>query len=188
VTDPGYFDDLYAAVDDPWGLSTSAYERRKYALTVASLPAERYRRAFEPGCAIGVLTAQLAQRCDALVAWDGASHAIRQAQQRLREPSVTFAVARVPADWPSGSFDLVLCSELLYFLDADGRAELRRRALLSLEPDGHLMAVHWRHGFDEAPSNGDEVHAELAATSGLESLVHHVEPDFRLDVWRRERR
>jgi hypothetical protein len=106
----------------------------------------------------------------------------------VREPSVTFTVARVPADWPSGSFDLVLCSELLYFLDADGRAELRRRALLSLEPDGHLMAVHWRHGFDEAPSNGDEVHAELAATSGLESLVHHVEPDFRLDVWRRERR
>ena len=48
------------------------------------------------------------------------------------------------------------------------------------------MAVHWRHGFDEAPSNGDEVHAELAATTGLESLVHHVEPDFRLDVWRRE--
>jgi hypothetical protein len=101
---------------------------------------------------------------------------------------VTFTLARVPGDWPTGMFDLVLCSELVYFLDAEGRAELYRRAFRSLEPDGQLMAVHWRHAFDEAPSNGDQVHDELAATAGLEPLVHHVEPDFRLDVWRRQAR
>ena len=59
------------------------------------------------------------------------------------------------------------------------------RTLGSLEPGGHLMAVHWRHPFAEAPSSGDEVHAELASAPGLERLVEHVEHDFLLGVWQR---
>ena len=62
--DPGYFRDRYAASPDPYGLAERWYEARKYALTVALLPRERYGAAFEPGCSIGVLTAQLAPRCD----------------------------------------------------------------------------------------------------------------------------
>ena len=185
MTDSGYFDDLYARTDDPWDLATSGYERRKYALTIAALPAGHYRRAFEPGCAIGVLTAQLVQRCDALLAWDGVPRALEQARQRVVDPRVRFELARVPSQWPPGRFDLVLCSELLYFLAAGDRTTFRDRAVQSLDPGGHLVAVHWRHAFAEAPSNGDEVHAELEATPGLERLVHHVERDFRLDVWRR---
>jgi len=61
---PGYFDALYAASPDPWAFETSAYERAKYAATLDALPARRYRRALEVGCSIGVLTRQLADRCD----------------------------------------------------------------------------------------------------------------------------
>lgn len=185
MTAPSYFDELYARTDDPWGLATAAYEARKYALTMAVLPHRRYRRAFEPGCAIGVLTGLLASRCAALLAWDGASRALEQARQRVREPHVTFEQAHVPGEWPPGRFDLVVCSELLYFLDADDRAAFRARCLESLEPDGHLIAVHWRHAFAEASGDGDAAHAELAGTAGLQRVVHHVEPDFRLDVWQR---
>ena len=35
----GYFDRLYAADPDPWGFTSRWYEQRKYALTVAALPA-----------------------------------------------------------------------------------------------------------------------------------------------------
>lgn len=185
MTGPAYFDDLYARTDDPWRLSSSAYEARKYALTLASLPRERYARVFEPGCAIGVLTGQLAARCDELIAWDGAPRAVQQARKRVQEPHVRFAVRRVPGSWPDGSFDLVLVSELLYFLDAADRAAVREQAHRSLLPEGHLVAVHWRHAFDEAPADGDEAHAELEATAGLTRVVHHVEADFRLDVWQR---
>jgi hypothetical protein len=134
-----------------------------------------------------VLTEQVALRCDELVSWDGAPRALEQARRRVVAPHVVFELARVPDQWPEGSFDLVLCSELLYFLDDAARAGFRERTLDSLEPGAHLVAVHWRHGFAEAPSNGDEAHAELAATPGLVRTVHHVEPDFRLDVWQRVR-
>ena len=41
---------------------------------------ERYASAFEPGCSIGVLTAQLAPRCDRLLACDVAAAAVESAR------------------------------------------------------------------------------------------------------------
>jgi LmbE family N-acetylglucosaminyl deacetylase len=66
------FAELYADGADPWRAG-SWYERRKRAVVLASLPRERYRRAFEPGCGTGELTRELAARCDAVLAsgWSG---------------------------------------------------------------------------------------------------------------------
>lgn len=182
MTEPSYFERLYADSGDPWRLSSSAYEARKYALTMAALPRPRYVRAFEPGCSIGVLTSLLAARCDELVAWDGAAAAVEQARERTSGSVVIAGQHRVPTDWPDGNFDLVVLSELLYYLDVGQRRRTLDLAVRSLSAGGHLVAVHWRHAFAEAPSNGDEVHAEVNASPGVMRVVQHVEPDFLLDV------
>jgi len=70
TVDAGYFRDRYVASPDPYGLAERWYEARKYAISVALLPRERYGAAFEPGCSIGVLTTMLAPRCDRLLACD----------------------------------------------------------------------------------------------------------------------
>jgi len=54
-----HFDKLYADKPDPWGLAAKWHDRRKYAITVASLPRQRYRNCYEPGCSIGELTRML---------------------------------------------------------------------------------------------------------------------------------
>jgi LmbE family N-acetylglucosaminyl deacetylase len=82
AADPSYFEALYAATDDPWGLADRFYERRKRAAVVAALPRERFRRVFEPGCANGLLTEQLARRADEVVAWDVVAAAARRTAQR----------------------------------------------------------------------------------------------------------
>jgi trans-aconitate methyltransferase len=74
---------LYRQHPDPWGYTSSWYEQRKYAITVACLPRRRYRRAFEPGCSIGVLTELLAARTDALISADFAATAVEHAKHRL---------------------------------------------------------------------------------------------------------
>jgi hypothetical protein len=71
--EPAYFDNVYAADSDPWKFASSAYERDKYAATLAAFPKPRYASAFEIGCSIGVLTSALAPRCDALLAVDAAA-------------------------------------------------------------------------------------------------------------------
>jgi 2-polyprenyl-3-methyl-5-hydroxy-6-metoxy-1,4-benzoquinol methylase len=181
VTDPGYFEQLYADSDDPWQLAERHYEQRKYDLTLAALPRLRYGRAFEPGCSIGVLTRLLAGRCDELVATDPVSRALETAQSTVEAPHVAFSRGRVPDDWPDGSFDLIVLSELLYYLSAAERLEVRAAAVRSLAPHGHLVLVHWRHSFEVATCRGDEAHAEMRGDD-LVAVVEHVETDFRLDV------
>ena len=83
VTMPtGYFDAMYQAAADPWGFEDRWYEQRKYAISLALLPAARYRRALEPGCSIGVLTRMLAARCDEVLSCDVAAAAVQAAARR----------------------------------------------------------------------------------------------------------
>ena len=66
---PEYFRRIYERNADPWQFETSGYEAGKYKETMASLPRERYERGVEIGCSIGVLTEQLAGRCEELLGW-----------------------------------------------------------------------------------------------------------------------
>lgn len=182
---PGaYFDRIYAGSDDPWGFESRWYERRKRAVTSAALLRERYGDAFEPGCSVGVLTAMLATRCDRLLATDVSARALRLARARLDGvPGVELAELAVPDEWPSGRrFDLVVVSELGYYLDPPALDRLADLCAGSLAIGGELLLCHWRHPVADYPMRGDEVHERVRARTGLEVAVSHVEPDFELEV------
>jgi SAM-dependent methyltransferase len=179
-----YFDRLYEQSPDPWRLSTEWYELRKYLLTVASLPRDRYRRAFEPGCSVGVLTEMLAARCDLLVAADVAMTAVVTARERVANHShVDVRCLRVPEEWPAGTFDLIVLSEFCYYLAPTELAVLVRRCADALSIDGALVAVHWRHRIEDFVLTGDAVHTAIGADARLERFSHYEQPDFLLDVF-----
>jgi SAM-dependent methyltransferase len=181
-----YFERMYAENPDPWSFETRWYDARKHGLTVGALPSRRYRSAFEPGCSTGLLTARLAGRCDRLLAVDAVPAAVATAADRLAgTPHVTVGTARLPADWPDGSFDLIVLSELGYYFDDADLATLIDRAAGSLAPGGDLVATHWRWPVGEHFRSGDEVHAALAAAPGLSRLARHEEADFLLEVFTR---
>lgn len=178
---------MYENAEDPWGFTSRWYERRKYAITLATLPDERYGDAFEPGCSIGVLSELLARRCDRLLCTDVARDAVARAGKRLAGLNhVRVEQRRVPQQWPPGEWDLIVLSELLYYLSEPDSADVLTRARESLRPDGILLAAHWRHPVADYPRQGDDVHRQLAATPGLVRLVAHVEPDFVLEVYQRD--
>lgn len=186
VTTP-YFDQLFAGNDDPWAFRQRWYEQRKRALTLAVLTRSQYRAVFEPGCANGELSAALAPRCAHLLCCDTAQAAVDLARARLH--GVAHARVeqwRLPAQWPAGSFDLIVLSELGYYLDAQDLAQLIERAQASLSPDGQLLACHWRPAIEGCPQTADQVHAALHQRLGLPRLVHVHDDDFLLDLWSRD--
>ncbi len=141
--DPGYFRERYGASPDPYGLADRWYEARKYAITVALLPRERYGTAFEPGCSIGVLTEQLAPRCDSLLACDAIADAVASARSRTAGRAGVRVEQRViPGEWPMGLlFDLIVFSEILYYFDdADLSQMLRPRHCWRSVP----AVTYWR--------------------------------------------
>jgi predicted TPR repeat methyltransferase len=187
-----YFEQVYAEGDDPWGFETRWYEARKRALTLAALPEHRYRSAYEPGCALGLLSVGLSERCDALRCEDPIAAMVERAHHRLAEEGAarcgaTVSQAAIPEAWPSAdeaTFDLVVLSEVAYYLDAVGLDELEARLADTLEPGGDLVAVHWT-GRTDYPSTADEVHDRLGQIGWLEARSALRDAEFRLDVWRR---
>ncbi len=185
--DADSFERLFARSDDPWALGTRWYERRKRALTLGCLPASRYASAFEPGCANGVLTAELASRCDRLLAVDVSARAAELARDRLAGAAhVDVRVMAVPERWPAADqrFDLIVLSELGYYLDAARMQRLAALARASLSPGGVVVGCHWRHPIEGCVLRGDEVQRLLDAGLGLPRLCTIDDADFRLDVWR----
>lgn len=185
---PEHFDQLYADKTDPWTFEESWYEQRKYALTVVSLPRQRYRACLELGCSIGLMTKLLAQQCDHVTGIDSAIRALDQARLTLGDlDHVTLTHAVLPDGLPDKRFDLIVASEVLYYFTSDDLTKLLDELIDRLEPDGHLVAAHWRASDKSYGYDGYNVHHELRQRPGLQPCVHHDDENFVLDVLRRAR-
>jgi hypothetical protein len=91
----------------------------------------------------------------------------------------------VPRDLPAGPFDLVVASEILYYLEP---AELREALDWlpgALAPGGRTVVVHWSGVAHDAPHTAAQVSAALAAVPGLTVLAAEDGPTYRLDVLER---
>ncbi len=182
-----YFDAVYEADPDPWCFASSSYERDKYARTLAALDGRHYARALEVGCSIGVLTRKLADRCDSLVAIDISKKPLAEARRRSADaPWVHFTRIAAPTEWPDGRFDLILLSEVVYYLCRDEVAALAIRVCNSLVPGGDLVLVHWTKETNY-PLSGDEAATLLLreAEFALTGLNCQRFESFRLDVAKR---
>jgi SAM-dependent methyltransferase len=183
-----HFETLYAQSDDPWDVRGAWYEQRKRAILLASLGKPRYRSAFEPGCGNGEMSAALAERCDRLLACDGAASALEAARRRVPDAAargIRFETRRLPADWPlDDTFDLLVLSELLYYFDEGAIASMLAGAAANLAPDGELVLCHYLHDFGDRITPTAAVHAIADALPGLRRSLHHRDEAFVLDVWR----
>lgn len=155
--EPEFFNKLYARNADPWDFETSAYEANKYDATLAVLGDDHFASVFEAGCSIGVLTSRLAARCDALLAVDVADAALASARARCAGlPQLSFERRVLPGEWPEGlRFDLIVLSEILYFLSPDDIRGMAARAVDALSPGGRILLVNFTPPIDE-PCSGDE--------------------------------
>lgn len=185
-----YFDDVYKANEDPWAFATSPYERAKYETTMAALPKERYANAFEIGCSIGVLSEMLASRCDRLLSVDASELPLKTARQRLTPYGhVTVSQMSIPTQFPKDQFDLILLSEVGYYLTVEDLQRARQEILDHLSPGGQLLLVHWTPVVPDYPLTGDEVHEQFMAVSGegqpLTHLLNQRADKYRLDLFER---
>ena len=182
-----YFTDMYAVSPDPWRLADRWYERRKYAITVAMLPLPTYRHAFEPGCSVGVLTELLTDRCERVTATDVAQAALDEARVRLdgigRLDRVSLRRLSLDSAWPAADYDLVVLSEVAYYLSASTLREVLDRECARLDPGTTVVASHWRHRVEDYPLTGDEANAVIARTSDLHETAAYLDDDVAIAVF-----
>ena len=136
---------LYAAGDDPWDFRGSAYEAERLDAVARALRPHRLGAVLELGCGNGELARRIAPRAAGYTGLDAVPAALAAARRAV--PGGRFREAFLPCALPpppgGGAYDLVVLSEVLYFL-----APRAIRAVAAAIDRGHprcaVLAVTWR--------------------------------------------
>lgn len=177
------FETRYRSDPDPWRYQSSGYERAKYEATVRACGRGPHHRALELGSSIGVLSAMLVAHCHQLVTIDGAPTAVAEARRRLAGAgNVQIVLGAIPEAIGPGPYDLVVASEILYYLDPDALARTFETLELTMSRGARLVAVHWRPPGRERPFTAAAVHGRLHRTDWLTGVSAAHTRDYLLDV------
>jgi SAM-dependent methyltransferase len=180
------FERRYRQEGDPWGYHSSVYERAKYDATLEACGQGPFASALELGGAIGVFSARLAPRCDVLTTVDFSPTAVRAARVQLADHHHARPIlGEIPAAIPDGSYDLVVASEILYYLREDVLTATLERLRQVLAVDGRLVAVHWRPPGPERPHTAAAVHDRLRALPWLHETRDSSTDDYLLHAFER---
>ena len=185
---PEHFRKLYESSADPWDLAGSRYEAAKYQHTLGMLDGRRFAAGLEVGCSIGILTRLLAARCENLLAVDIVEAPLRLARARCADQTqIRFARMQAPQEWPEQVFDLVVLSEVLYFLSPDDITCCARRVGDGTSAGAAVLLVNWL-GQNDDPSTGDEAADRFIAALGNVFRVKRAERTqrYRIDYLVRE--
>ena len=150
VIDADGFEDKFRQDIDPWNYAHSAFEAYKRGVLLRAIGAQRIGRGLELACAIGETTRFLAPRCLRLRALDSSATALREAGRRIG-PLARVSLERVVLpDMPRGPFDLIVVSEILYYLKPNDLRTLLARLFRATAPGGRIVLLHHLRDFDDA--------------------------------------
>jgi cyclopropane fatty-acyl-phospholipid synthase-like methyltransferase len=145
-----------------------------------------FKSALELGGAIGEFTERLAPRCERLTRIDVSATAAAMARRRLVDfPRVEVVRGAIPDAIPDRDYDLVVASEILYFLSADDFERTLATIRARLVPNGRFVAVHWRTEESDRVFAAGNLHARLRDDPWLQSVRGEQAPGYLLDVLER---
>ncbi len=185
-----HFSRLYGDGRDFWGVRDRPYEVAKREAAAAFLGGWRGARGLELGCGEGFLSARLlrAGTVGAIVGIDLDPGIVARARQTHGSlEGAAFRQGRMPEDFPDAPFDLLVVSEMLYFLDEREIAGLVERATQAAGPGALCLLVNYL-GPTGTPLGGDAAADFLrACAAGRWRPVRQERRSegFRLDLLQR---
>jgi SAM-dependent methyltransferase len=186
TTSRQFFEDIYCEDPDPWKFALSGYELGRYKTSLEALGSRRFNRCFEPGCSIGVLTQKLAQICGIVKAMDISPTAVERARVRCAGlENVNIVCGALPDEIPTGTFDLIVFSEIGYYFEGEKLKSLISMLVSRMEDRAVLLGVHWLGSSPDHILSGDEVHETISKLDGLERVHEERRTGYRIDRWER---
>ncbi|KAB0682930.1 SAM-dependent methyltransferase [Aureimonas leprariae] len=150
--DAAGFEVKFRETIDPWNYAASPFEAYKRGVLLRACGSDRrYGRALEFGCAIGETSRFLSPRCLRLLAVDASPTALAEAERRnAGNRRVAFRRSLLPREVPRGRFDLVVLSEVAYYLTKRELAMLMQKVARITAPGGRVVVLHHVRPFGDA--------------------------------------
>ena len=154
IEEKDYWDAVFYR-EDPWDY-TSAYEQQKYMHTLDMIPGESLSSVLEVGCAEGHFTKMLAGRAQNIRAVDISKRALDRAIKRCAGlENIKFDQHDISHGVYPGQYDLIICSEILYYLrDKYAVERFAKQIKESLPLGGHLLMTHANMVSDDKSQTG----------------------------------
>lgn len=181
-----HFDAIYKRSPDPWDVRTSPYELGKRDAARALLGDARFEHALEAGCGEGCLAGDLllhgqARRATGI---DQAEEIVERARKSAPE-GLRLVRGRLPDDLPEGPYDLVIFSELLYYLPERDLERLAALTRMQMVPGAAMLIVSYL-GDTETPLDARAGADFFIALFGpeLQPVSRRSAERFRIDLLR----
>lgn len=148
-----YWENLFAKVD-PWGYRND-YETLKYEQTLDLIRDVPIKSALEIACAEGEFTRRLAAHAGQVLATDIAPTAVARAAEACADlANCSFQRLDLLTEEPPASYDLIVASEVLYYLDPAAMQAFVAKVERHLEPGGIFLTAHANLLVDEPDRTG----------------------------------
>lgn len=185
------FDAHYKRYTNPFSLKGKKYEKQKLSDTLRLISAPHIEIAIDYGCGIGDASIALSGRANRILSIDGSAVALERLGARImgrRLKNIELRHATIDDPWPIATAeraDLILASEVLYYLSA---SELRAIGPLfrsSLRDEGRMLTCHYRKPFHDRILENEEVHHILVCSMGV--VIDKISPadHYDLIVWKK---
>lgn len=143
-SDAGFYDEMWRSYAHLDAVSPAAFHRRRVVVQLAAKAARGARAILDVGCGQGELLSELSRALPSATVSGADLSEQSIADSRRRNPDYDlFVMDLTDGDFEQkhaarlGSYDLVVCSEVVEHIEDDGMAVRRLRSLLS--PGGHLI-------------------------------------------------
>jgi peptidoglycan/xylan/chitin deacetylase (PgdA/CDA1 family)/GT2 family glycosyltransferase/ubiquinone/menaquinone biosynthesis C-methylase UbiE len=171
-----YWENIFENAD-PWNY-LSPYETKKYHQTMEIITEETVGSAIEVACAEGIFTRMLSPQVDKLLAVDISERALERAAKRCADlTNTSFAPLNLITGTVPDDLDLIVCSEVLYYIDEERLASVGAKFSKALKVGGRLVTAHAHEVNDEPERTGFDwdsrfgVHTIRKAFMETEGLV-----------------
>jgi peptidoglycan/xylan/chitin deacetylase (PgdA/CDA1 family) len=188
-----YWEGLFARKPDPWRYGNS-YEQVKYEQTLSLVPGG-ISKALELACAEGFFTEKLAPKVGQLLTSDISQIAVeRTALCCARHYNIQYQRLDLIADELPQDLDLIVCSEMLYFMGDWPTLNIAAQKLTSaLKPGGYLLTAHAnliidepeKPGFDWQLPFGSKGISDALLATGLQCRKEIRTPLYRVQLYQK---
>lgn len=177
-----YWETIFTNVD-PWSYRNS-YETLKYDQTIDLIRHVPVAHALEIACAEGEFTRRLAAHADHVLATDIAPTAVTRAAEACSDlDNCAFQRLDLLTEDPPGRYDLIVASEVLYYLDPQALAAFVDKVACHLNPGGIFLTAHGNLLVDEPDKTGFGWPHHFGAKGIGNAFATHGEFSKEAELW-----
>ena len=157
------FEALFQTDPDPWDYESSPFEAHKRKVLLNHIGLRSRGRVLELACANGVTTQALMMCALRTTALDASATAIAHAQTRLKDGDrLRLLRTNLPGGMPRELLDLIVVSEIVYYLRRDAYTRLAKEILTRIAPGGRVVVLHHHVSFPDATVRPEQAHRDFA--------------------------